>query len=183
MKELIVTDRDVLRQVSVPITPEDNVNEIVERLKEANATAWVEGCGLAGIQIGIAKRIAWCSVEGWEDLVLINPEIVKTEGTSIQAEGCLSIPGKHNTIVERAERIFFTTESRPGKVLEAEGFSARVIQHEIDHMNGILNIDKEYKFPEKIGRNDPCPCNSGKKYKKCCLNKDYTLTETRKNSD
>lgn len=162
----IVTNQKFLRQKSEPINENDDIDSIVKKLKRANDTAWINGCGLAGIQIGIAKRIAWLNVEG-EEMILVNPVIHKQQNYSVQKEGCLSIP-ENNIDVRRADRIFFSTETIPNQVIEATGFKARVIQHEIDHMDGILNIDKEYKFLN-IGRNESCPCGSGKKYKKCCL--------------
>lgn len=167
----IVTDEKILRQVSKPITKDDDIDTIVQQLKEANATAWTDGCGLAGIQIGIPKRIAWLNTgkSDKDEIILVNPEILKTQGPNVaHQEGCLSIPNK-STLVMRPQTIFvkFNTLDDDGKVYEVSGWTARAIQHEIDHMDGILNIDKEHVYL-KCGRNEPCPCGSGKKFKKCC---------------
>jgi uncharacterized protein YecA (UPF0149 family) len=69
--------------------------------------------------------------------------------------------------IKRYNQIEFKND---GQLFSAEGKEAQIIQHEIDHMDGILIIDKEYKS-NNVGRNDPCPCGSGKKYKKCCISK------------
>ncbi len=167
---MIITDQKLLRVKSEPVTTDDYIDTMVQQLKDANDTAWVEGCGLAGIQIGIKKRIAWLRTPSDEEIILVNPKILKTVGNTIEEEGCLSIPDNYVRVM-RAEKIFvtFDTLRENDRVFEVDGYPARVIQHEIDHMNGILNIDKVH-YGKSVGRNMPCPCGSGKKFKKCCLN-------------
>jgi len=179
MEEIsIITDEKILRQVSEPVTHEEFeaglVEEVVEKLKKALPTAWANGVGLAAIQIGIPKRISYIGI-GEFKLTLVNPVIKEHHGSIIVKEGCLSIPHIWTRLV-RSTRLKCLSERKPGVTHEhlAEGVLAQVIQHEIDHMDGILNIDKEYQEEVekrvKIGRNALCPCGSGTKYKRCCLN-------------
>lgn len=136
--DVIITDREILSQVSKETTIEEVEKlDLILRLREASKHAWVESCGLSAIQIGIPLRFAWYVCRG-KTGTLINPVILHQWGSDIQEEGCLSIPNKR-TRVERAWTIEYTTRGKKKKV---SGFIARVIQHEIDHMDGILNIDR-----------------------------------------
>ena len=105
------------------------------------------GVGLAASQIGVSKRIIVVDISSTENstetLVIINPEIIKTKGEKTQEEGCLSIPGAKG-VVKRSEKIKVHGIDIDGIELEIEvnGLVCRVIQHEIDHLNGILFIDK-----------------------------------------
>lgn len=133
----IVTDQKILRQISEKYDPEKhNLKDIVKKLKEANNIAWTKGCGVCAIQIGLPVRIAWFICEGKEE-TLINPEITYRKHKKRMMEGCLSIPNNHVSI-NRSLLIYYTSN---GESKKARGFKARIIQHEIDHMNGILNID------------------------------------------
>ena len=135
----IVTDQKFLRQISEPYDPlKHNIKELVDNLKEANKTAWTNGCGLACIQIGLPIRVAWFEYDGHEE-VLINPEITYRKHKQSEFEGCLSIPN-NEIAVSRSKIIRYTSN---GEEKKAKGFRARIIQHEIDHMDGILNIDAE----------------------------------------
>lgn len=139
--ESIVTDQKALRQLSKDTTFKEVEDlKIISRIQAANKTAWVPGAGLAAIQIGILLRVGWYRSDAGEG-ILLNPVILKKFGTQEKYEGCLSIPDKY-TLVERAYQIEYLTN---GKRRKAIGFIARVIQHEIDHMDGILNIDIEKK--------------------------------------
>lgn len=104
------------------------------------------GVGLAAPQVGVAKRIIVVDVgEGlWE---LINPEIIFREGEEVDLEGCLSIPGVTGEVM-RASRVRVRGLNRNGQqqVITAEGFGARALQHEIDHLDGILFIDKALRI-------------------------------------
>jgi len=168
----IITDMEVLHKMSKP-TSWDEIKKLnlIERLKESTKTAWVTGIGLAAIQIGIRLRMAWFILEG-KEYVLVNPAIVATSSPVIvPREGCLSIPNVWSQ-TRRFHNITIRTISPKGMdTLEFSGLAAIIVQHEIDHMNGVLNLQRRY-FPEKrVGRNSPCPCGSGKKYKKCCIDK------------
>jgi len=108
-----------------------------------------DGIGLAANQIGILKRIVVIAdKEG--PLILINPEIIeKSWLKNIMEEGCLSVPGVFGT-VKRHKKITVAAINSRGETLKlkAEGMLARVIQHEIDHLDGILFIDKVIKYTE-----------------------------------
>ena len=100
------------------------------------------GVGLAAPQIGISKRVI--IVDAGDDyLELINPEIIMSEGIQSDQEGCLSVPGYFGD-VSRAHRVRIRALNREGEMIEIEReeLAARAIQHEIDHLNGILFIDK-----------------------------------------
>ena len=104
-----------------------------------------KGVGLAGPQAGISKRVLVLDLR--EDnqpvYVMINPKITKREGSAETEEGCLSLP-EIFADVKRAARVQVSYVDRDGneQLLEAEGFLARAIQHEIDHLNGVLFIDR-----------------------------------------
>ena len=103
-----------------------------------------EGVGLAGPQVGILRRVAVVDVT--EDhsglLELINPEIVEREGSQTGREGCLSVPGRQG-VVTRPMKITVRFQDRKGNwmELETEGFEARAVCHELDHLDGKLYID------------------------------------------
>lgn len=142
-----------------------NLIGIIEQLR---FKGWVPGYGLAANQIGLLIQAAvfWYPITNTGvPHVLINPQILEYhEPTIIPGEGCLSIPNTR-LIVNRFNRIKVLNN---GKEYEVEGRLAEIIQHEVDHLNGMLIYDRKYdKY--KVGRNDLCPCGSGKKYKKCCL--------------
>ena len=106
------------------------------------------GIGLAAPQVGVSKRLIVVDVSLREEekiplIVLINPEIITSEGELESEEGCLSLPG-YIAAVKRAERIVVRGIDRQGKPLEieGEGLLCRALQHEIDHLNGTLLIDR-----------------------------------------
>lgn len=101
-----------------------------------------DGAGLAAPQVGILKRVVVIDVgEGLVELV--NPEILSQEGTQICVEGCLSVPGRHGK-VERPAKVRVHAQTRRGDPieLEGEGFLANALCHEIDHLDGIIYVDK-----------------------------------------
>ena len=101
-----------------------------------------EGAGLAAPQVGILKRAVVIDVG--EGLVeLINPEILESEGSQMCIEGCLSVPGKRGR-VERPEKVIVHAQDRKGShiELEAEGFLANAVCHELDHLDGVMYVDK-----------------------------------------
>ena len=106
-----------------------------------------DGVGLAAPQVGILKRIAVVDIREDNKIVLINPEIIEEEGKAIMEEGCLSVPGETGDVI-RSQKIKVQSLDRKGNEIkfEAEGFEARAIQHEIDHLNGILFVDKVVKI-------------------------------------
>ena len=135
----INTDINSLRKESFEVKSHDISRlMLVQRLREANKKAWTEGCGIAAIQIGVFLRFGYVVLAGKEEF-LINPKIITRLGKRISEEGCLSIPDKYFR-VERAIEIEYLND---GKKKRAKGFKALVIQHEIDHMDGILVCDKK----------------------------------------
>ena len=100
-----------------------------------------DGAGLAAPQVGILKRI--CVVDVGEHLYeLVNPEIISREGEQEGPEGCLSVPGRSG-IVKRPMKVVVKAQDAKGEPIEvtAEGFLARAMCHEIDHLNGVLYVD------------------------------------------
>jgi len=143
----IVTDKKILRIKSELVSKDENIDELVAKLKQANSET-KNGCGVASVQIGIHKRIAWLEVDG-QEIVLVNPEILKkSEKLIVEIESCLSIPVL-KIPVRRFESIQVKINSFTGEVKIFSGFIARVIQHEIDHFNGILITDKRFKKKKK----------------------------------
>jgi peptide deformylase len=111
---------------------------------------YAEGIGLAAPQVGILKRIVVIDI-GEGPLKLVNPEIIETLGSCIDCEGCLSVPGEQGD-VERPEKVRATAKNEKGEDIEisAEGLLARALCHEIDHLDGILFIDKVIPDEEGI---------------------------------
>lgn len=141
----------VLRKISKEVrevTPRirDLIGDMKDTMYHAN------GVGLAAPQVGILKRVIVVDInmEEKDPHVFINPVITKTEGTCNGTEGCLSVPGLFG-YVDRPERITveYLDENGEAKTLEAEDFFARAICHEVDHLNGILFIDKP-EFTEAL---------------------------------
>jgi peptide deformylase len=113
------------------------VSELMRCMRKAN------GIGLAAPQLGVAQRVCVLAPHDFKPTALINPKILKAEGEQIGQEGCLSIPGLYGD-VKRFEYVEIEAMDRRGRELiyEFEGLPARVAQHELDHLDGILFIDK-----------------------------------------
>ncbi|WP_404470328.1 peptide deformylase [Sutcliffiella horikoshii] len=115
-----------------------------------NTMLEADGVGLAAPQVGIAKRIAIVDIDDKHGKIeLINPEIVEEEGEQVGPEGCLSFPDLYGE-VKRSDYVKVRAQNRKGKwyELEARGFLARAIQHEIDHLNGVLFTSKVLRYFE-----------------------------------
>lgn len=135
-----------LREVAKPVAEVTaEIQALVDDMAETMYDA--PGCGLAANQIGADHRIFVVDCAGEDEpsqlLVFINPEIIEKDGVLTWEEGCLSFPGVTEEI-KRAERVKVRALDRSGKSfeLEAEGLLAVAIQHETDHLNGVLMIDK-----------------------------------------
>lgn len=116
---------------------------ILTLLKDMEETMHAaDGVGLAAPQVGILKRVVVIDI-GEGILKLINPEIVETEGTETDTEGCLSVPGEQGE-VERPYKVKVKAINEKGEkiMIEGEGLLARAFCHEIDHLDGILFVDK-----------------------------------------
>jgi peptide deformylase len=178
-----------LRKVSI-----DEGIEIAKELFEI-LNKRKDGIGLAANQVGIDAAVAVVNVT--TPYILINPEIVEAWDEIPFYEGCLSYPGK-GVHTKRYESVRIKTEQIEGEWIfsgvdrgesgkgsweddevendrELRTLEAVCIQHEIDHLNGIRCLDKAVdttiRVEKKPGRNEPCHCGSGKKFKKCCINK------------
>ncbi len=144
---------EILRQVAKPvekITKRTNflIDEMVGIMKKAN------GAGIAAPQVGQSQRIIIIAPDDYKPTALINPRLIRGEGEQIGQEGCLSIPGLYGD-VKRFDYVEVEAMDRKGRelVFELEGMPARVVQHEIDHLNGILFTD--LVIPETIIWMDP----------------------------
>jgi len=146
IKPLIILPDPILRQASKPI---ERVDDELKRLADDMLETMYDapGIGLAAIQIGVPRRMLVIDVsregEDKQPQVFINPEILKSsDERSVYEEGCLSIPDYYAE-VERPATITLKYLDRDGKELtaEADGLLATCLQHEIDHLNGVLFID------------------------------------------
>ena len=189
-------DNPVIQKKLRKVTLEEGEKIAVELFEILNKRK--DGIGLAANQVGIDAAVAVVNVR--EPIVLINPEIVSRETVIPFYEGCLSFPGK-GVNTKRYETVEVTSDNVDGTIIfsgvdtgeEARGtwesekhtyqvkdrdlriLEAVCVQHEIDHLNGLVcmdrKIDTTYRAGKKPGRNEPCYCGSGRKYKKCCIRK------------
>jgi peptide deformylase len=142
VRPILGFDQPVLREKSRKVPRVDgSIVRLLDDLAETMLAA--PGAGLAANQIGVALRV--CVVKGDENTVhaLVNPEIVRAEGSQVGYEGCLSYPGWVG-VVERAEKVVVKALNRKGKPVRitSTGFTARAFQHELDHLDGILFTDR-----------------------------------------
>ena len=142
-RKIIHEGDETLRKISKPVTVFDEslatlLDDMAQTMKKS------EGAGLAAVQVGVLKR-AFVMQAGKEYRECINPKILKEEGVNkIKVEGCLSVPGKCG-IVERPEKVWVEYQDREGNVISNRkftGFEAKCFCHELDHLDGILYIDK-----------------------------------------
>jgi len=179
---MIITDREKLNVECRETTVEECQRlEVFSILENELAGSLTPGVGLSANQIGINVRA--CIIRcGETNLNMINPRVVETyEPFCHQNEGCLSFPGVRidvdrfkGCLVEwvdynsssnrRAVFYYYNDPTRPYK-----GLDSIAVQHEVDHLNGYTIENRRHTYAQKVGRNDLCPCGSGKKYKKCCL--------------
>ena len=140
----VVTNGDaILRETAREVTKfDDRVQRLVGNMIET--VILEDGVGLAAPQIGISKRVIIAFKEEKEGFMeVVNPVIIEEEGEQIGTEGCLSVPGKIG-MVKRAQRIRVIGKTALGEDLDfvAVDMFARIIQHEVDHLNGVLFIDR-----------------------------------------
>lgn len=149
IREITTYPDPVLRNKTSRVERIDStLDRLIEDMVETMHAA--PGVGLAANQVGVPLSLAVIDLSLREDkdqrrplLVIINPEIIALEGSVIEEEGCLSIPD-YAEKVKRAARVKVRAQDRTGKVfeLEAEGLMAKALQHEIDHLNGLLFVDR-----------------------------------------
>ena len=146
-----------LKAIATPVAlVDDDVRQLISDLFETMYDE--QGVGLAATQVGVAQRVVVLDCEqdaGGRPLALVNGEIVERDGTVIWREGCLSLPGV-TAEVERSARIVvqYLDESGVSQRLQAEGLTAVCIQHELDHLDGQLYIDRLGLLERKSTIND-----------------------------
>ncbi len=150
--KIVIAGAPVLREVAQPV---ERIDKKLQRLLRDMAETMyaADGVGLAAPQVGVSKRVVVIDVgEGLYEL--INPEIVKREGKVLGSEGCLSVPDYEGE-VERFEYVEceFTDKTGQRMLLSASGLLAICIQHELDHLDGILFIDKAKTISPKQKEN------------------------------
>ena len=146
VREIIILPDKRLRLKSQPVKKIDReIKALVDDMFETMYAA--PGIGLAAIQVGVPKRVVTMDLakkeEGHQPRVLINPEILwKSDATATYEEGCLSIPEFYEEVERPAQvRVKYLDLEGREQVLEADGLLATCLQHEIDHLNGVLFID------------------------------------------
>lgn len=142
IRNIVKLGDDVLRKICrTQLNFDERLHTVLNDMAETMYAA--EGVGLAAPQVGILRR--YCIVDAGDGLVeLINPVIVGKSGSQTGEEGCLSLPGQYG-IVTRPLKVTVRAQNRYGEniTVSAEGLKARAFCHEIDHLDGILYIDRE----------------------------------------
>ncbi len=141
VRPIVVVGYPVLRQKAHRVKVIDrNIQLLIDDMIDTMRAA--PGVGLAAPQIGVPLRVAVIEVDG-QLFTLVNPEIVKQSGEYEPEEGCLSVPGYWGT-VRRAQVVVVKAKDRTGREvrIKGEGLLGQALQHEIDHLNGILYIDR-----------------------------------------
>ena len=141
IRSVVQVGDDVLRQKCFPVTEfDEKLWALLDDMKDTVKKE--QGAGLAAPQVGVLRRLAVVDVEeGYFEL--INPVILQAKGEQTGWEGCLSVRGKSG-IVSRPMKVTVSYQDRNGDkyLLKAKGFFARAICHELDHLDGVLYIDK-----------------------------------------
>lgn len=144
----------VLKEKTLPVKEfNSELQKLIDDMIETMYAA--PGVGLAANQVGVSKQVVVIDVSSREEnvplIVLVNPKIVYIEGETVFEEGCLSVPG-YTTVIKRAEKVRVEGLDRYGKPLEIEGTGllSRAIQHEVDHINGILLVDRIGRLKKEL---------------------------------
>lgn len=152
--EIVKYPDRVLSKPGEPVTEfDEDLNILVEEMFESMYAA--HGIGLAAPQIGLSKRLTVIDVNFKKDpadkLVLINPEIVEREGKQFEEEGCLSLPEIREKVT-RAAKVKVRAQNVAGEWFEVEGeeLLSRALQHEIDHLDGILFLDRLSRLKREL---------------------------------
>ena len=142
IRNIVIEGDPILRKHCRPVDKvDDRIRVILEDMIET--LHYTGGVGISAPQVGIMRRMFIAEPEPGEVYYMINPEILEMSGSEEAEEGCLSVPG-YAGLVERATYVKIKALDIDGseRILETEGWAARVIQHENDHLDGILYIDK-----------------------------------------
>jgi peptide deformylase len=145
LRTILIWPDPLLKKKALPVSKvEDGTRTLIRDMFETMYDA--DGVGLAAPQVGVLERIIVLDTrprdEGAQPLAMVNPVITATEGTAVWGEGCLSIPGE-NEDVERAETVTvrYLDESGAERELTTAGLLAIAIQHEVDHLDGVVFVD------------------------------------------
>lgn len=141
VRKILRVGDETLRRKARPVEVFDKrLHTLLDDMAETMYSA--DGAGLAAPQVGILRRVVVIDV-GEGIIELINPEILSAEGEQINPEGCLSIPGRRCTVA-RPQKVVVKAQDRNGDPFEltGEGFLAIAVSHELDHLDGVLYIDK-----------------------------------------
>ena len=141
VRNIVKLGDETLRKVSKPI-PKFDLRLWLLLRDMADTMYKADGVGLAAPQVGILRRVVVIDI-GDGLIELINPEIIAQEGEQAGAEGCLSVPGRRGYVV-RPNKVTVRAQDRKGQWIEVtgEGLMARALCHEIDHLDGIVYVDK-----------------------------------------
>ncbi len=141
IRSICVLPDPLLRQKAKKVT---NIDSSVQRLIDdmIDTMRAVSGVGLAAPQVGVPLRVAVIEMPGEEVITLINPEIVKRQGERLIGEACLSVPGYQGEL-KRSVWVKVKAQDRQGRNIRIKGeeLLAQALEHEIDHLNGILYVD------------------------------------------
>jgi peptide deformylase len=149
LREVITYPHPLLRKRSQPVKAVNN--EVLRLIEDMADTMYAQrGVGLAAVQIGVHQRVITIDV-GEGLLAMINPEVLERSGETQMEEGCLCLPGVI-VEVERSERVTVRGLNEKGEevTLPAEGLLARALQHEIEHLDGILIVDKVSRLKREL---------------------------------
>lgn len=142
IRQVRTLGEDVLRAQAKEVTEvTPRVKELIQDMFDTMYDS--NGVGLAAPQVGIRKRIVVVDVTGEDPIALINPKIIESDGEQTGYEGCLSVPGKSG-VVTRANHVVVEAYNQDMEKITVEGeeLMARALQHEIDHLDGIMYVDK-----------------------------------------
>lgn len=145
MKKTIVTDRSILKQKSIAIQDDREIINLIKDLEDSLDLS--KGIGLSAVQIGVLKRVAIVRLSD-KKYDLVNPEIIEKDFSSkINFEGCLSVPGVHVDTKRFLSIVVnnYDIETKTTITFKATGLDAIALQHEIDHMNGVIFLDRKWK--------------------------------------
>ncbi len=140
--KIITTENPILRQKAKKVHRFDpSIAKLIDDMFETMHAA--HGVGLAAPQIATSLRVLVAEFEEHK-IAMVNPEIIKAEGEELGTEGCLSIPGYVGDNIRRATSVVVKGQDARGKAIRvrAEGWFARILQHETDHLDGILFLDR-----------------------------------------
>lgn len=127
---------------SIPVSTQDEVDSLVTQLKVEFAPLEHRGFGLAGVQIGVSKQVAYLKYAG-QELILVNTKIISKEDRVTWTEGCFSLPGLA-VKTDRYQKIHILN-GLTQEEYEVTGILAIAVQHEVDHFNGITMLERKHK--------------------------------------